>query len=122
LRRSGYLNAVEAIGQAPGQILVSTYCQDCRREANGASNNSEICQCVCLSVTDTGCGIEESIRSRIFDPFFTAKFVGRGLGLSAAEGIMHAHNGMIRVASEPGKGSTFTCLFAVEPAGTSKRA
>jgi signal transduction histidine kinase len=117
-----YLNAVEAIDQASGRILISTYCQDCRREADGASGSSQICQCVCLSVTDTGCGVEESIRSRIFDPFFTTKFVGRGLGLSAAEGIMRAHNGVIRVASAPGKGSTFTCLFAVEPSGASMRA
>ncbi len=96
-----YLNAVEAIDQAPGRIFVSTYCQDCRREGNGPLGNvpSSTCQCVCLSVTDTGCGIEESIRSRIFDPFFTTKFVGRGLGLSAADGIMRAHNGMIRVVS-----------------------
>lgn len=96
-----YLNAVEAIDQMPGRIHISTYCQDCRREGNVPSDNapSSTCQCVCLSVTDTGCGIEESIRPRIFDPFFTTKFVGRGLGLSAAEGIMRAHNGMIRVVS-----------------------
>ncbi len=75
---------------------------------------------VCLSVTDTGCGIDESIRPRIFDPFFTTKFVGRGLSLSAAGGIMRAHNGVICVVSEPGKSSTFTCLFAVEPTGAGK--
>jgi K+-sensing histidine kinase KdpD len=116
-----YLNAVDAIDEASGRIHISTYCRDGRRQADVSSGSSPVCQCVCLSVTDTGCGIEESIRPRIFDPFFTTKFVGRGLGLSAAEGIMRAHNGNIRVASEPGKGSTFTCLFAAGPTEASKR-
>jgi K+-sensing histidine kinase KdpD len=119
-----YLNAVEAIDQAPGRILISTYCRGSSCEGNGLSAKMGLstCQFICLSVTDTGCGIEESIRSRIFDPFFTTKFVGRGLGLSAAEGIMRAHNGMIRVDTELGKGSTFECLFAVEPIGPSQGA
>lgn len=57
-----YLNAVEAIDQAPGRIFVSTYCQDSRRDGNAPSGKAQsTCQCVCLSVTDTGCGIEESI-------------------------------------------------------------
>ncbi|HXS95658.1 MAG TPA: ATP-binding protein [Candidatus Limnocylindrales bacterium] len=117
-----YLNALEANDQAPGRIVISTYCQDSRRDADPLSGKSQICQCVCLSVTDTGCGIEESIRPRIFDPFFTTKFVGRGLGLSAAEGIIRAHNGIIRVDSEAGKGSTFTCLFTVEATEAGNRA
>jgi two-component system, cell cycle sensor histidine kinase and response regulator CckA len=68
---------------------------------------------VFLRVTDTGCGIEDAIRPRIFDPFFTTKFIGRGLGLSAAAGIVGAHGGAIRVSSEPGRGSIFTCIIPI---------
>jgi signal transduction histidine kinase len=118
-----YLNAVEAIDDGPGRIVISTHRQHWRGEAGGAFGNPQppTGDCVCLSVTDTGCGIEESIQPRIFDPFFTTRFIGRGLGLSAAEGIMRAHNGAIHVSSEPGKGSTFTCLFAVTSTGSSGR-
>jgi len=62
-----------------------------------------------LSVKDTGCGMEEEVRKRIFEPFFSTKPSGEGtgLGLSVAYGIAKNHKGNITVYSEPGKGSIF---------------
>jgi len=62
---------------------------------------------VVLRVSDTGCGMTEEIIDRIFDPFFSTKFLGRGMGLAAVQGIVRGVGGAIRVTSAPGKGSTF---------------
>jgi signal transduction histidine kinase len=66
-----------------------------------------------LAVSDTGRGIPEAMRERIFDPFFTRKERGGGvgLGLTLANCIVEAHHGKLHVESEDGKGSTFTVLL-----------
>jgi PAS domain S-box-containing protein len=68
---------------------------------------------VCLSVTDTGSGMDEDTVSHLFSPFFTTKEPGQGsgLGLASAYRIMKNHRGAIQVISTPGEGSTFTLFF-----------
>ncbi len=106
-----YLNAWQAMPQG-GEILLET--------RNAIINDS--CagvysmvpgRYVRVSISDTGMGMDEKTRERIFEPFFTTKELGRGtgLGLAMVYGIVKNHNGFIEVASEPGKGTTFTLYF-----------
>lgn len=67
--------------------------------------------CVYLEVSDSGCGIPEAQLPRIFEPFYSTKFSGRGLGLAAALGIARGHRGCIQVRSIKGEGSTFRIVL-----------
>lgn len=77
-----------------------------------------------LAVADHGCGIDAKDIERLFDPFFSTKFTGRGLGLSVVLGILRAHDGAITVESVPGRGSVFRILLPVQapsPSGTNRK-
>lgn len=66
---------------------------------------------VSLSITDNGCGIPQNIRERIFDPFFSTKPTGTGLGMAIARRIVDSHQGTIEIDSSEGSGTTVTLLF-----------
>jgi PAS domain S-box-containing protein len=108
------LNAAEAIGSHEGLISVRTGIQDL--DETYMRLHPELAtlapgKYVCLEVRDTGSGMDEATKAKIFDPFFSTKFTGRGLGLAAVSGILRGHRSGITVSSAPGKGSCFTVLF-----------
>jgi PAS domain S-box-containing protein len=108
------MNALEAIGQQPGEIWVRTspsQGDDERPATGGEPVASDRAPFVLIEVRDTGCGMDPGTQARIFDPFFSTKFTGRGLGLSAVKGIVRSHGGKIRVKSSSGQGATFEVLL-----------
>jgi len=100
------LNAIDAIRQK-GTISIETI--NCTyRFANGTDQKKATTkQCIRFQISDTGHGIEQTDVQKIFNPFFTKKSEGTGMGLSISHGIIEEHHSAIEVESEPGKGTTF---------------
>jgi PAS domain S-box-containing protein len=117
------INASEAIGDKEGIVAVTTGVMQCDEAYLRESHTAEILPpgtYVFVEVDDTGCGMDANTRARIFDPFFTSKFPGRGLGLAAVLGIVRSHKGAIKLESEPGKGTSFRVLFPASKAAAAE--
>jgi CheY-like chemotaxis protein len=117
------LNAAEAIGDEAGAIFVTTGEQHVapgaiRDALEGWPIDSGLH--AFLDVRDTGCGMDAEARTKIYDPFFTTKFQGRGLGLAAVAGIVRSHKGAIQLTTAPGAGSTFRVFFPATPQAAAK--
>ncbi len=112
-------NASEALGEENGTITLRTGVMECDRAYLKETYLAEDLAAgtyVFLEVSDTGGGMDRETRERIFDPFFSTKFVGRGLGLAATLGIVRGHQGALEVDSTPGEGTVFRVLFPVSDA------
>jgi PAS domain S-box-containing protein len=104
------INAGEAIGDNPGTISVGLKkisIVPAREEIDYFGTRILPGNYACLEVSDTGCGMSDETKLRVFEPFYTTKFTGRGLGMSAILGIVKAHNGTLQMTSTSGAGTTF---------------
>lgn len=91
-------NSIDAIGKE-GSIEITTCC----------SHDSVI-----MTIKDTGCGIDPSIKEKVFTPFFTTKSKGTGLGLHVCKSIIESYRGKIELESLTGRGTTFTITFPID--------
>lgn len=103
------LNAVEGIGNSAGKIMVRT--SACETSADAGSSRSE--ERVLIEVSDNGRGMDDATRRRAFDPFFSTKLTGRGLGLAVVHGNVRAHGGTVVVDSRPNGGATLRVYLPV---------
>lgn len=104
------VNAYHAMENSVGELTVKLgeIHLDQKKSAETGLNSGKY---VCLTVEDTGIGMDGRTKARIFDPYFTTKKKGTGLGLSVIHGIVKNYGGGIDVQSEPGKGSKFKVYF-----------
>jgi PAS domain S-box-containing protein len=105
-------NASEAIGDRSGVVSVRTSCVTLSQETSGANAEHGLrSDYVQLEISDTGCGMPLEMQAKVFDPFFTTRSSGRGLGLAVVRGLVQSLQGTIRLESEPGKGTKFQVLL-----------
>ncbi len=107
-------NASDALEERAGTITLRTHVRSLNASDIAAAvtgTNAAPGRFVCVEVTDTGTGMAAETIARVFDPFFSTKFTGRGLGLAATLGIVRSHRGAIQVNSALGHGTTFSLFF-----------
>ena len=99
-----------------GQLLIETYNQEADEVFIQENTWARPGRYLCISVSDTGCGMSKETLSKIFDPFFTTKekHKGTGLGLAMVYGIIRQHQGMVDVYSQVGKGTCFKIFLPAD--------
>jgi len=108
-------NASEALCNRPGRVVVRTglVSADADDLADALGGRElEGGDYVYLEVSDTGEGMEEETRKRIFEPYFSTKSTGRGLGLASVLGIVRGHRGALKLETQRARGTTFRVLFS----------
>ena len=109
------INGSGAIGERGGAIHIRT--SRVTKEQSSDTEGPHMLpegDYVKLEVSDTGCGMTDEQRTQIFDPIFTTKGAGHGLGLAVVQEIVQSHGGVINVMSAPGLGATFKIFFPCE--------
>jgi PAS domain S-box-containing protein len=105
------INASQAIGDREGQIRITTRVLP----ADAGAMIAAAGEYLTLEVADTGDGMTEEVKAKIFDPFFSTKRAGRGLGLAVVQRVVSAHSGVIKVLTAPGSGTTFQVMLPRVP-------
>jgi two-component system, cell cycle sensor histidine kinase and response regulator CckA len=118
------INASEAIGDGAGEISITTGMEKYSQKQLNRSlleDKPREGLFVWIEISDTGCGMDEETQRKIFEPFFSTKFAGRGLSMPETLGLVRTHGGAVMLGSKPGKGSTFRILFPAKR-GETRRA
>ena len=104
------INASESIGTEQGEVKISLTKLEVIADKSIEDYNGQLIpagEYICLEVIDNGCGMNKETLEKIFEPFYTTKFTGRGLGMSAVLGIIKSHAGALQLFSQLGQGTTF---------------
>jgi len=109
------INAAEAIGDRNGVIKIALNERTIEEggETDFLGKTIAAGSYACLTVSDTGSGMDGATQKRLFEPFYTTKFNGRGLGMSPVLGIIKSHGGALQLSTQSGVGTTFSVYFPI---------
>jgi two-component system, cell cycle sensor histidine kinase and response regulator CckA len=113
------VNACEAM---PHGGIVTLETRLVQNAAGGVPAGLPTGRYVCISVSDTGAGIEPELVGQLFEPFFTTKDTASGLGLAVVWGVVKQHEGRVEVTNQPGRGMTFRVYLPAEDLTTPESA